>query len=239
MSPLVAALAGGASTTASAAAEAGRPDGAAAPVSLATPFASATGPPDSAPQSLMGFSIQQQQPQQEQQHKQQQPQQQSMAPVPQSSPFAALAQAPQPQLTASSSLEQLLAGQCTAMYLACIVLCHRTAGHANFANCSAADTKHAPRHTDHTNAVFHKPSQVPAGPRSHSSKACSRLLRHPAVGSRGSSPCRLPCLRTAPHSWALLAKGCRGPRQVRQRLPSSSYSSSSSASAWTPCSRCD
>jgi hypothetical protein len=117
MSPLVAAPAGGASTIAGAAAAAAGSDGSAAPlVSLVTPFASATGPPESAPQSLMGFSVQQQQqpPQQQQQH-------QSSAPVPQSSPFAALAQASQPQLTASSSLEQLLAGQCKARHLAFVV----------------------------------------------------------------------------------------------------------------------
>jgi hypothetical protein len=79
---------------------------------LATPFAAATGPPESAPQLPPGFGIQAQQQQQQQQQPQQQlQQQQNSAPVPQSSPFAALAHAPQPQLTASSSLEQLLAGK--------------------------------------------------------------------------------------------------------------------------------
>ena len=135
----------------------------------------------------MGFSIQQQQPQQEQQHKQQQPQQQSMAPVPQSSPFAALAQAPQPQLTASSSLEQLLAGQCTAMYFACIVLCHRTAGHADFANCSTADTKHASRRTDHTNAAFTnrrrcQPGRVRTAAR-HAAVCCAIQQRGPRAAA--------------------------------------------------------
>jgi len=86
-------------------ADASAPAAASPPGPSTSPFAAVASGPLTQPQ---GFGPPP--PQQHQQQQQQQQQQQGSSVPVATSPFAALAQAPAPQLTASSSLEQLLAG---------------------------------------------------------------------------------------------------------------------------------